>query len=162
MNYTHIRNSIKSEVMSGSIREEIRIGQVVIGHHLKTTRLDDEDENDKEKSELAKSIVDKCCEKGWTATVHRYPNNGYCSELDDKWANPISIIDGENTYTYVIFSMPDLDGNYGSPFYKSYNLYGSRIKHLPMSVWSKYSEFTEIVKDVFGECNEIEHFVRTK
>ena len=151
--------------MSGSILSEIRLGRVVIGHHLKTSCIDNRDANNKRKSELAESIAGKCREKGWSVTVHRYPENGYCSELDGNWAYPISINDGGTTYTYVIFSMTDLDGNYGSPFYNSRYCCSSHfggINHHAMSAWSKYGEFTEIVKDVFGECYEIEHFVRTK
>ena len=62
--------------------------------------------------------------------------------------------------------MNNLKGNYGSPFYNRdyyclnpYSPYFNQMNHRPMSMWSKYNEFTNIVKEIFGDCTEITNFV---
>jgi hypothetical protein len=146
--------------------QEIHRGRVVIGHHLKTNSEKNCIDNNKLKREFADNIVKRCIENGWDATIHIYPENGYCSELDGNWAYPITIVDNSITYTYLIFSMNNLKGNYGSPFYNRdyyclnpYSPYFNQMNHRPMSMWSKYNEFTDIVKEIFGDCTEITNFV---
>jgi len=162
--------------MAGSILSEIHMGRVVINHHLKTDQLSDRDKNNEEKRRIALAIGKKCREKGWNAMVHEWPSNGYCSELDGKWAYPISIKTDDGkldtgyyassvpgcTYTYVIFSLSDLADNYGAPFYNRRYASDSKMNHQPIDGWSKYDEFTEIVKEVFGKYEKINKYVTTK
>jgi hypothetical protein len=144
---------------------QINMGSVRILPHLKTNRLPDRDDNNTHKGVLADRIAYKCREKNWNTTVHRWPKSGYCSELDGVWAFPISIVDGKLTYTYMIFSLSDLDGNYGSPFY-NYEYTAPRgrggIDHHDISKWSKFDEFEKIVKEVFDDFTEIKEFITTK
>lgn len=153
--------------MATNSHPHIYFGRVTIGHHLKTDapKLEDNTKNNELKSKYADHIVEKCIEKGWDAEVRRYPDNGYCSELDGTWAYPITINSGGILYTYLIFSVKDYKYNYGSPFYNKdyyclnpFSPYYNQLNHRPMSMWSKYDEFTEIVKDVLGDCTEINGF----
>ena len=162
--------------MAGRILSEINLGRVVIGSHLKTKKLQNKDKNNNEKKRIALAITEKCRDKGWDVIVHEYPQNGYCSELDGNWAYPISIkaTDEKNDtshyissvpeyiYTYVIFSLSDLADNYGAPFYNRNYVMDSNMNHLPISEWSKFDEFTDIVKAVFGECESIDKYVTTE
>ena len=162
--------------MSGITFSEIQFGRVIINHHLKTQSVPNMEENNKKKENMADTISKKCRAKGWSATVHKWPSRGYCRELDGNWAYPISIktdigkrdtgnfctsIPGR-TYTYIIFSVSDLAGNYGAPFYNNSYIRDSNMNHTAISAWSNYDEFTDIVKEVFGDYHKIDKYVRTK